>query len=152
MRAHYELEEVKFFALVPGLQSGALQSESEISQHFNEQLGEAASKLQLSLETVKQVVEESQVLIQEIQESVDEYRTSVEKRRQSRQESSSLASGKELVAQNRTLDQRVNHLVALLNSYKSYIRLKLEDCLTGMITSNVLPAYSVTKQNKEYVP
>ncbi len=141
MTAHYDLEEVRFFALVPGPQSGALETEADIAKHFGGKIGEASSRLQLSLETIKQVVEESQVLIQEIQESVDEYRTNVEKRRQSRKES---APGRDITAQTRTIDRRVSHLVSLLNAYKSYVRLKLEDCITRMITTNILPAYSVS--------
>lgn len=99
--------------------------------------------MQGSLEVIKQVVEENHVLIQEMQESVDEHRINEQRRRNLQHKNEVFTSAKETISQVKNIDHYINHLLTLHGSFKSYLRLALENSMILMLTSNLLPIYSV---------
>eukprot|EP01022_Parablepharisma_sp_SALTPOND_P015846 TRINITY_DN226_c0_g1_i2.p3 TRINITY_DN226_c0_g1~~TRINITY_DN226_c0_g1_i2.p3 ORF type:complete len:359 (+),score=25.32 TRINITY_DN226_c0_g1_i2:2510-3586(+) len=130
MSSTHSLESIKFLSF-------PTDPSSDLETHFHEQTALASEKAQTAIETIKQVTEESQILIQEIQESVDEYRADSQRRRANR----SIKDDRVLLAHANSIDQRIQHLISLLNSYKGFVKAKLEDAVTRMGLSNLLPAY-----------
>ena len=140
MTSHYELEKIQFFT---GISADNDQVKNNLPAYLRECISQASKKVKSKIDIIKRVIDENQILIKEIQESVDEFRVSTQKKRQSPFGYEIIANTKGLSLQIRAIDQHISLLINLLNNFKAHIRLKLEDSLFSLITSNMIPEYTM---------
>jgi len=127
MQATNLIEETKFITL-------PVECPSDLDAYFKLNTNISIDKIKASLESVKNSISESQNLIQEIQESIEEYRTEYMKKH------GNSVKNKDYLNYANNIENRVKHLISLLNSFKGFIRTKLEETLSNVILNNLIPA------------